>query len=271
MPLPFLLLGAAVVSVAVGAKKAVEASENFDEAKRVGDQATDKHKRKVEEAESARERAVAALTVLTRLKVKVFNEQIKHLVDTMGKLKKTGSEIKDFESVLIYDDVLAITNNMSFDNKAVEGVLGSAVKVAGLAAVAPLTGLSAFTPLAGLGGVILKNRSEQSLTNAYAYEHLMESEIGELERVIVECKALVMMAGERFNVIKQMAAVYDNCKLDDASAVAVRQKMVAVGKALKSMLELRTDDNEAFETIKISHSGFVRVESSGVGGIVHVR
>jgi hypothetical protein len=265
MPIPFLLLGAAVVSVAVGAKKAVEASENFDEAKRVGDQAAENHKRKIEEAKSAHEQTLAALTVLSNLKRKVFNEQIKHLVDTMGKLKKTSSELKDFEGVVIYDDVHTLSGNASFDNQAIEGVLSSAVKVAGISAATSLTSLSAFTPLAGLGGIVLKNSSEKSLTNAYDYERLIGVEIGELEHFIVECKSLVMMAGERFNAIKQMAEVYDSCKSDDVFNAATRQKMVAVGKTLKSMLELRTDDNEAFEKIKISHSGFVRAESSGVG------
>ena len=47
MPLPIFLFGAvALVSAVVGTKKAVEASENFDEATRVGNQAADKYKQK---------------------------------------------------------------------------------------------------------------------------------------------------------------------------------------------------------------------------------
>jgi hypothetical protein len=151
---------------------------------------------------------------------------------------------------------------MGFDNKVTERLLSSAVTVA---AITPLASVSGFIPLVGLGGIFFKNKSEQSLTDAYVYESAIENKIGELECEIVECQSLIMMAGERFNAINQMVAVYENCKSDDASDAAIRHKMIEVGKALKSMISLRTDDNETFEKIKIAYGGFLYVESSTIG------
>lgn len=167
MPLPILLWGAAAALAATGIYKGSEAKEMFDKAKRIGNNAERHLEKFQEELETARESTNTALQALGKIKVDIFSNQIKHLVEV---IKKGHSKISNFEGDISteqlqqYEEMVKVALNIEsgIGTGAVAGALAAmgAYGTVGMvatastgAAISGLTGVAATNAtLAWLGG-----------------------------------------------------------------------------------------------------------------------
>ena len=100
MALPFILAGAALLAGGIGVKKGIDAKEDFDRAERIGRRAKRNHEDAIESLESEREKTNQSFQDLGRLKVSIFSDQIKYLVDEIKKRKKAKSKMTGFEQMV---------------------------------------------------------------------------------------------------------------------------------------------------------------------------
>ena len=160
--LPVILWGAAAALAATGVVKGVEAKNNFDEAERIGRNA----RRRYEEAESnlqfSRDKTNKEFELLGKLKLKLFNGQIKHLVDTIKKSKHASSKLSGFnESVSL--DALKEMEQLVLKSLEIEKGLGTGAATGMLAAmgaygsVGLLASASTGTAIASLSGAAATN------------------------------------------------------------------------------------------------------------------
>ena len=89
MPLPFILGATALIAAGTGVKKGLDAKKNFDKAERIGQRAKRSHEKTIESLEEEKEKTNQSLQDLGRLKVSIFSDQIKYLVDEIKKKKKS--------------------------------------------------------------------------------------------------------------------------------------------------------------------------------------
>lgn len=92
MALPFILAGAALLAGGIGVKKGIDAKEDFDRAERIGRRAKRNHEDAIESLESEREKTNQSLQDLGRLKVSIFSDQIKYLVDEIKKGRRPSQK-----------------------------------------------------------------------------------------------------------------------------------------------------------------------------------
>lgn len=162
MPLPLILGVAALIAGGVGVKKGFDAKEDFDKAERIGRRAKRNHEEAVESLEEEREKTNQSFQELGRLKVNIFSNQIKHLVDEIKKRKKAKSELSGFEQIV--EEL-----NLPQMEKMVLGSLDIEKSLASGAASGALMGLGAYgsvgmlasastgTAIASLSGVAATN------------------------------------------------------------------------------------------------------------------
>ena len=165
MPLPLIpvVLGAAALGAGgYGLKKGLDAKEDIDTAKRIGERAKERHESAVKNLESSRERTNQRFQDLGRLKARAFSNQIKRLVEEIKRYKPASSKLKGFEETI---EQLNVPEMEKMVAASLE--LGSAI--AGGAASAALAGLGAYgavgvlasastgTAIASLSGVAATN------------------------------------------------------------------------------------------------------------------
>ncbi|ASM79132.1 hypothetical protein VITFI_CDS3355 (plasmid) [Vitreoscilla filiformis] len=163
MPIPFILAGAALLAGGIGIKKGLDAKEDFERAERIGNRAKRKHEEAVLSLEQEREKTNAMLQELGKLKVHIFSNQIKYLVDAIkSRKKKAGSNISGFEQMI--EEL-----NLPQMEKMVIGSLDIEKGLASGAASGALMGLGAYgsvgmlasastgTAIASLGGAAATN------------------------------------------------------------------------------------------------------------------
>ena len=164
MPLPLLLVGAAVAAAGWGVKKGIDAKSDFDAAESINEDAQeifDKAKRSLEECQ---EETQSRLESLGRQKALLFEEALIPFVETYSRIKNV-----DFEDTNILDDNIQITSGeiLEIRDAAIHmkevvggaaGALGSGA-LAGLAAYGSvgLASASTGTAIAGLSGAAATN------------------------------------------------------------------------------------------------------------------
>jgi hypothetical protein len=159
MPIPLLLWGAAAALAATGVVKGVQASTNFDKAKEIGKDAERNYNQATETLDADRSATQKALETLGALKVDIFTDQIKYLVEA---IKKGKSKITGFD-VIISTDQLKEYEGLVLGSLAIEQGLGSGAVGGALAAmgaygaVGTLATASTGTAIAGLSGVAATN------------------------------------------------------------------------------------------------------------------
>ena len=163
MALPFILAGAALLAGGIGVKKGIDAKEDFDRAERIGRRAKRNHEDAIESLESEREKTNQSLQDLGRLKVSIFSDQIKYLVDEIKKRKKAKSKMTGFEQMV--EEL-----NLPHMEKMVLGSLDIEKGLASGAASGALMGLGAYGSVGMLAsastGTAIASLSGAAATNA---------------------------------------------------------------------------------------------------------
>lgn len=100
MAIPVLLWGAAAALAATGVVKGAAAMSDINEAKEIGERAERRHRRRVRDLNETRDKTNKHFTDLGELKVIIFNNQIKHIVDLLhhSSNKQVKSALQDFQS-----------------------------------------------------------------------------------------------------------------------------------------------------------------------------
>ena len=104
MPLPLIPLvlgGASLLAGGYGVKKGLEAKEDFEKAKSIGENALDRHKKAVSDLEKKRKNTNIYFIRLGKLKANIFSKNIKFLVDEIRKRKDSSSKIKGYQASIV--------------------------------------------------------------------------------------------------------------------------------------------------------------------------
>lgn len=162
MPLPIILWGAAAALAATGVVKGVEAVGNMNEAKEIGERAERRHRRKKRELEELRDETNAKYMALGELKKDIFLNQIKHVIDTLKKMKDAGGKLKGFESTFTIEELKQMEQMVKMSLELESGVLAGAIggALAGLGAygsVGLLAAASTGTAITALSGAAATN------------------------------------------------------------------------------------------------------------------
>lgn len=162
MPLPLIpvaMWASAAALAAFGVKKGVDASGDFDKAKRVGQNAENNHKSALKSLDAERQMTQKDLEALGALKVRVFTSQIKYLVEA---IKKARSEIKGFEQSITLDKLHEyerhINGSLEIQSGLGSGAVGGALAAMGAyGSVGALATASTGAAISGLSGVAATN------------------------------------------------------------------------------------------------------------------
>ncbi len=163
MPLPLILAGAALLAGGYGVKKGFDAKEDFERAERIGNRAKNKHDKAEKNLGIEKNKTNQEFIELGELKVSIFTNQIKHLVETLKRYKPAISKIKDFDASISIEEMKEM-------ERLVLGGLEIQKGLASGAATGALAGIGAFSAVGALGaastGTAIASLSGVAATNA---------------------------------------------------------------------------------------------------------
>lgn len=163
MPVPFLLWGAAALLAGTGVVKGVGAMSDFEEAEKLGKGARRRYENAEKELNNDRDLTNKGFESLGRVKLSIFNEQIKHLVEVIKKSKSAKSILKDF-NVSITVTELKEMERLVLKSLEIEKGLGAGAATGALAAMGAYSGVG--TLAAASTGTLISGLSGAAATNA---------------------------------------------------------------------------------------------------------
>lgn len=165
MAIPVLLWGAAAVLAATGVVKGAAAMSDLDDAKDMGERAERRYKRKNRELDNIRNETNQKLAELGALKVEIFGNQIKHILQVIknSSNKNAKSSLKDFNTTFSIEEIKQM-------EKMVEHSLELGTNLASSATAGILTGIGVYgsIPLIATAstGTAISTLSGVAATNA---------------------------------------------------------------------------------------------------------
>lgn len=163
MPVPFLLWGAAALLAGTGVVKGVGAMSDFEEAEKIGGNARRRYEKAEETLNKDRDKTNTAFENLGRVKLSIFNAQIKHLVEVIKRSKSAKSVLKDFD-VKISTEELKEMERLVLKSLEIEKGLGVGAATGALAAIGAYSGVG--TLAAASTGTLISGLSGAAATNA---------------------------------------------------------------------------------------------------------
>ena len=263
MPLPLIPVAiglASLVAGGYGVKKGLDAKDDLALAKSIGEDAMRRHKKSITALDSAREKTNKHFENLGKLKANIFSIQIKRLVDEVQKKKKSRSKLVDYKESFEKLD-LPILEKMVTKNFGVEIELGMA---SGMVAL----GSFIAGPAIAVTGFMMASKAEEALTKARAYEADVDEKIAEIEGIQLILQGLQANAKEMTRTLKRLVPFFDETANNLSGDNVSFERLLAVGKALKEVLEtpILEKDGSATKNLesklrtKIQHSGVLEYE-----------
>lgn len=167
MPFPALLVwGAAAAVAAVGVKKGVDAYNDFDRAKEIGNRAESKFNKAKDKLEKNRNKTKQALEDLGYLKVNVFTNQIQHVINVLSQVgnKRASALLKNSKESFSVEDLkecnIAVSEIKALDltKTVVSGAaVGALLSYGALGGVGTFAAASTGTLISGLSGAAATN------------------------------------------------------------------------------------------------------------------
>jgi hypothetical protein len=116
-------------------------------------------------------------------------------------------------------------------------------------------------PALAVGGFMLASKAEEALTQAHKYRAKVNTAIAEMDTIKIVLEALQTNAKELGGVLIKMAKRFDVIKVDDDRNIADFNRMIAVGKGLKNLLDINImeQDGSAAKNITTKISGYLEV------------
>lgn len=289
MPLPLIPIAlglASLLGAGYGVKKGIDAKDNFDRAGEIGNDSKERHEKGIKKLDEEKEKTNTALVDLGKTKATIFSSQIKHLVDTIKKIKSAKSTLKDYDQQIDSLDLprmdAMVVSSLEIQKGLASGVasgalmgLGAYGSVGALAtastgtAIASLSGVAATNatlawlgggslaagglgmaggtavlggivagPALAITGLVMASKAEQALSDAHAYKAEVDKALAEIKAMNLILKGIQTNAAEVGLVLTNLAARFDQIKVDDNRDLVAFQRMLAVGKALKDVLDI---------------------------------
>ena len=162
MPLPLILGAIAIAAGGYGIKKGLDAKEDFDKAESIGRSAKRRHENAIESLEAERNTTNERFKALGTLKVDIFSNQIKYLVDEIKKKKNAKSSLKEFEQTIaelnVPDMEKMVTSSLAIEKGLASGaVSGALMGLGAYGSVGMLASASTGTAIASLSGAAATN------------------------------------------------------------------------------------------------------------------
>jgi hypothetical protein len=199
------------------------------------------------------------------LKVDIFVNEIKSLIEILNKCKKANSQYEDkqfFSKTELKNLDIAVDNSLEISSGLVSGVsvgvlAGIGASAEGLAiGTAVLSSSLILAPILAVGGLFLDNKAEENLTEARIVKKESEKAIEQMKTVQVGLDAIITRSSElsniiietknRFNKIKDELSI-DYCHDDNF------QTFLSLGKVLKNLLDISIldDDGKANQQVSV--------------------
>lgn len=165
MPLPLiplLLGGVSLIAGGYGVKKGLDAKEDFDKAESIGSDAKRRHEKAVKALENEREKTNRKFQNLGALKVEIFSNQIKYLVDEIKKRKNANATLEGFEQLIRKLDLpqmeKMVLSSLDIDKGLASGaVSGALMGLGAYGSIGMLASASTGTAIASLSGAAATN------------------------------------------------------------------------------------------------------------------
>lgn len=115
-------------------------------------------------------------------------------------------------------------------------------------------------PALAVGGFMMAQKAEEAYTNAKAYEAKVDVAVAEIEKMLVVMNGIQTNATEMKAAIAELVVRFDRFKVSDNSDAVAFEKMVAIGRTLKGLLDIPImgKDGAPMKNIKTKISGFLR-------------
>lgn len=163
MPLPVLLWGAAALLAGTGVVKGVGAMSDFDDAKKIGKSAEKRHKKAESKLEKQRIQTNSDFENLGQIKLSVFTNQIKFLVQAIKNSGKNAqSKLSQFNQNFSIQNLremeAVVLNSLKIENGIASGtVTGVLAGLGAYSSVGTLAAASTGTAISSLSGVAATN------------------------------------------------------------------------------------------------------------------
>lgn len=161
MPIPFILGGLALMAGGYGVKKGIDASDKNDEAEGIIRRSKKDFEKAKEKTEEKQEETNNNLEELGLLKVEIFTNEIKTLIDFMSKCKKGNSKYDDKKYLTkgeLKELNLAVNSSQEIASGLASGATAGALTAMGsYGAVGMLASASTGTAIGSLSGVAATN------------------------------------------------------------------------------------------------------------------
>lgn len=263
MPFPALLVGAAVVAAGFGAKKGYDAYQDNKLAEEWVKDAKRKYRRATSSLESKREETGGVLEELGKLKVEVFSNQIKHLVEMQ---KKFGSKLEGYDQSVFIDDLPKVEKFVEQSGAAATNAtlawLGGGSLAAGgfgMAGSMAVLGGIAVGPLLAIGGLWAASKAEEAKTKALEYDEQVDEAVEKMETLKTILDGIQTSSREMMSVINEMVDRFEQVKVYDNSDKDAFFRMFQVGKGLKQILDIPVinEDGTGKRNIRMECSGYL--------------
>lgn len=234
MPLPLipaLIAAGSLLAGGYGVKKGLDAKEDLDLAKSIGESAERKHKKSVENLEKEREKTNEEFVNLGKIKAGIFSNQIKLLVEEISKRKNSRSKLQDFEESIEKLDVpqlkKMVLNSLEIETGLLAGtasgalaglgaygsvgVGGGALSAGGLGMAGGTAVLGGFIagPAIAITGLMMASKAEEAYTKAKEYEAEVDKKVEEIKGMEIILNNLQKNAKEMARTLQELVVFFD--------------------------------------------------------------
>ena len=162
MPIPLILGAGILASTGVGLIKGAKGVSNLVDANDIISRSENRLEKKRDSLNNLRIDANDELRNLGQLKIDIFGTQIKHLFDTIRKVKDAGSKLSDFNQTITEQEYLEIskgvTASLELENGLLSGVAaGTLTGMGAYGSVGLLASASTGTAISTLSGAAAKS------------------------------------------------------------------------------------------------------------------
>lgn len=119
----------------------------------------------------------------------------------------------------------------------------------------------ALAPLLAIGGFVAAGKAEKAKTNAEKYAADVDVAVAKMDEVELILKGIRAAAAEQTAVINETAQRFDSVKVYDMTNISSFNRMFAIGKALKKILDVPVinADGTANENLRVECEGLLKL------------
>ena len=202
MPLPLILVGAAVLAGAYGVKKTFDAKSDFDDAEAINEDARVIYENAQRSLEERRNKTQEAVESLGRQKMLLYRDALSPFVESYSKIKNVDYEEGDILDGKLPDVSIDEVREVREVVLRMDGVDALSGMAAGGAA-AVLGGIVA-APVLLVGGLMMASKAEEAKESALSNRRKARAAATAMEEAEVAARDIGRMATQVRNVLKRL-------------------------------------------------------------------